>query len=145
VIGMSPLMAGYIAGMRENFCIWREISPLDPLRLAGQCRRSGGERALSPIHPVAAEWAAGAYVDAAGHAENYRRSIEEPEDFGREEPARLDWLNPWAKLAGSRVGAADFGREWDADRTHNVAAQCVDRHLAEEADAVAMSGEGDHA
>ena len=42
-------------------------------------------------HPVPAEWAARAYVDAAGYAEKYRRSLEAPEAFWREESARLDW------------------------------------------------------
>ena len=56
---------------------------------------------MSEIHPVPAEWAERAYVDAATYAEKYRRSIKEPEAFWREESARLDWIKPWTKLSNS--------------------------------------------
>jgi acetyl-CoA synthetase len=98
---------------------------------------------LSTIHPVPAEWASRAYVDAAGYAEKYRRSIEEPEAFWREESARLDWIKPWTKLSASSFDEADFGIEWFADGTLNVSANCLDRHLAERGDTVAIFWEGD--
>jgi len=105
----------------------------------------GGERrtTLSNNHPVPAEWAARAYVDAAGYAEKYRRSIEAPEAFWREESARLDWIKPWSKLSNSSFDEASFGIEWFADGTLNVAANCLDRHLAERGDTVAIIWEGD--
>ena len=61
------------------------------------------------VHPVPAEWADRAYVDAAGYAEKYRRSIAEPEAFWREESARLDWMRPWTKLNRVSFDEADFG------------------------------------
>ncbi|MBW8753457.1 MAG: AMP-binding protein, partial [Sphingomonadales bacterium] len=98
---------------------------------------------MSTIHPVPAEWAARAYVDAAGYAEKYRLSIEEPEAFWREESGRLDWSKPWSKLAKCSFDEADFGIEWFADGTLNVSANCLDRHLAENGDTVAIIWEGD--
>ncbi len=92
---------------------------------------------------VSAEWAARAYVDAAGYAEKYRRSLEEPEAFWREETARLDWIKPWTKLNRCSFEQADFGIEWFADGTLNVSANCLDRHLAEHGDTVAIIWEGD--
>jgi acetyl-CoA synthetase len=98
---------------------------------------------VSTIHPVPAEWAARAYVDAAGYAEKYRRSIEDPQAFWREESARLDWIKPWTKLSNSSFDEADFGIEWFSDGTLNVSANCLDRHLAEHGDTVAIIWEGD--
>ena len=98
---------------------------------------------MSTIHPVPAEWAARAYVDAAGYAEKYRRSIEEPEAFWREETARLDWIKPWTKLRDCSFDEATFGIEWFADGTLNVSVNCLDRHLAERGDTVAIIWEGD--
>ncbi|MBU3993698.1 MAG: acetate--CoA ligase [Alphaproteobacteria bacterium] len=95
------------------------------------------------VHPVPAEWARRAYVDAAGYAEKYRRSIAEPEAFWREESARIDWIRPWTKLNRCSYDEADFGIEWFADGTLNVAANCLDRHLAEHGDRVAIIWEGD--
>ena len=98
---------------------------------------------MSTVHPVPAEWARRAYVDAAGHAEKYRRSIEEPEAFWREESARIDWIRPWTELSTCSFDEADFGIRWFADGTLNVAANCLDRHLATRGDTVAIIWEGD--
>jgi acetyl-CoA synthetase len=98
---------------------------------------------LSTIHPVPAEWAARAYVDAAGYAAHYRRSLEQPEAFWRMESSRLDWIKPWTKLNTCSFDEADFGIEWFADGTLNVSANCLDRHLAERGDVTAIIWEGD--
>jgi acetyl-CoA synthetase len=98
---------------------------------------------LSTIHPVPAEWAARAFVDAAGYTEKYRRSIEEPEAFWRDESGRLDWIRPWTRVSQCSFDEADFGIEWFADGTLNVSANCLDRHLAERGDTVAIIWEGD--
>ncbi|MEP7223134.1 MAG: acetate--CoA ligase, partial [Novosphingobium sp.] len=94
-------------------------------------------------HPVPAEWAERAYVNAIGYAEKYRQSVAEPETFWRAESARLDWIKPWTKLSGSSFNEADFGIEWFADGTLNVSANCLDRHLAERGDVTAIIWEGD--
>jgi len=95
------------------------------------------------VHPVPAEWAKRAYVDAAGYAEKYRRSIAEPEAFWREESGRIDWIRPWTQLGKCSFDEADFGISWFTDGTLNVSANCLDRHLAERGDTVAIIWEGD--
>jgi len=94
-------------------------------------------------HPVSPEWAARAYVDAAGYAEKYRRSVEQPEAFWREETNRLDWIRPWTELSRCSFHEADFGIRWFADGTLNVSANCLDRHLATRGDTTAIIWEGD--
>ena len=98
---------------------------------------------MATLHPVPAEWAARAHVDAASYAELYRRSIEQPEAFWREQSARLDWIKPWTRLNRCSYEEADFGIEWFADGTLNVSANCLDRHLAERGDTTAIIWEGD--
>ncbi|MFT4026786.1 MAG: acetate--CoA ligase [Novosphingobium sp.] len=98
---------------------------------------------MSTVHPVPPEWAARAYVDAAGYAAKYRASLEAPEQFWREETARLDWIRPWTQLSRCSYDEADFGIAWFADGTLNVSANCLDRHLAERGDTVAIIWEGD--
>ena len=100
---------------------------------------------MSTIHPVPAEWAAKAFVDAAGYAEKYRASLDEPEAFWRDESARIDWIKPWTRLNRCSFDEADFGIEWFADGTLNVSANCLDRHLAEHGETVAIIWEGDDA
>ena len=98
---------------------------------------------MATIHPVPAEWAADAYVNAESYAAKYRRSIEQPEAFWAEESARIDWIKPWTKLSRCSFDEADFGIEWFSDGTLNVSANCLDRHLAERGDQVAIIWEGD--
>jgi acetyl-CoA synthetase len=100
---------------------------------------------MASNHPVPAEWAAKAYVNAERYADLYRRSIEAPEAFWREETARIDWIKPWTKLSQCSFNEADFGIEWFSDGTLNVSANCLDRHLAENGDTVAIIWEGDDA
>ncbi len=98
---------------------------------------------MPTTHPVPAEWAARAYVDAAGYAAKYSASLAEPEAFWRRETARIDWIKPWTTVSRCSFDRADFGIEWFGDGTLNVAANCLDRHLAKHGETVAIIWEGD--
>ena len=98
---------------------------------------------MATDHPVPAEWAARAYVNAEGYAAKYQQSLADPEAFWRAETARIDWIKPWTELSASSFNEADFGIAWFADGTLNVSANCLDRHLAERGDVVAIIWEGD--
>ncbi len=98
---------------------------------------------MTTIHPVPAEWAKRAYVDAAGYATKYRASIESPEAFWRAESARIDWIKPWTELSKCSFDEGTFGIEWFADGTLNVSANCLDRHLAKNGETLAIIWEGD--
>ena len=100
---------------------------------------------MAITHPVPPEWAARAYVDAAGYQAKYRAALDTPEAFWRAESARIDWIKPWTQLSKCSFNEADFGIEWFADGTLNVSANCLDRHLAERGDQVAIIWEGDDA
>ena len=100
---------------------------------------------MATTHPVPPEWAARAYVDAAGYAAKYRAALDSPEAFWRAESARIDWIKPWTQLSKCSFNEADFGIEWFADGTLNVSANCLDRHLAERGGQVAIIWEGDDA
>jgi len=98
---------------------------------------------LSKVYPVPAEWASRAYVNADSYAEMYRRSLEEPEAFWREQSARIDWIKPWTKLNECSFNEADFGIKWFEDGTLNVSVNCLDRHLETRGDETAIIWEGD--
>lgn len=100
---------------------------------------------MATVHPVPAEWADRAQITAAVYADKYRKSLEAPEAFWREESARIDWIKPWTKLSQCSYDEADFGIEWFSDGTLNVSANCLDRHLAERGDVTAIIWEGDDA
>ncbi|MCZ8018295.1 acetate--CoA ligase [Novosphingobium sp.] len=100
---------------------------------------------MANTHPVPAEWAARALINAEVYAEKYRAAIAQPEAFWRAESARIDWIKPWTRLNRCSFDEADFGIEWFSDGTLNVSANCLDRHLAERGDVTAIIWEGDDA
>jgi acetyl-CoA synthetase len=95
------------------------------------------------IYPVPSQWAADALIDEARYADMYQRSIEEPEAFWREEAKRVDWIEPFSTVKQTSFDEADFGIAWFPDGKLNLSANCLDRHLAERGDTVAILWESD--
>ncbi|WP_336978382.1 acetate--CoA ligase [Altererythrobacter fulvus] len=96
------------------------------------------------LHPVPAEWSEKALIDAATYEEKYRRSVEDPEGFWREEALkRIDWIKPFTQVKGTSFNEEDFGIRWFWDGTLNLAANCLDRHLETKGDTVALIWEPD--
>jgi acetyl-CoA synthetase len=95
------------------------------------------------VYPVPAAWAQEALIDADGYARKYRASLEDPDAFWREEAQRIDWLSPFTQVQDTSFDAADFRIRWFADGTLNLAANCLDRHLAERGDQTAIIWEPD--
>ncbi|ODP38682.1 acetate--CoA ligase [Sphingomonas turrisvirgatae] len=95
------------------------------------------------LYPVPAEWARSARYDAAGYEKLYGRSLADPGSFWLEQAKRIDWIKR-PEIAGDwSFDEADFHIEWFADGKLNVAANCIDRHLAGRGDQVAIIWEPD--
>ncbi|MHA6769437.1 acetate--CoA ligase [Sphingobium ummariense] len=94
-------------------------------------------------YPVPAGWAAGALLDGAGRAADYGRSIGDSHAYWLDRAKRLDWTTFPTRTDESSFAEADFGVRWFADGRLNVSANCIDRHLAERADQVAILWEPD--
>ena len=98
---------------------------------------------MSSVHPVPAEWAANAKINEERYEAMAAEAANDPDGFWRREAMRLDWMTPFTKVKNTSFHEADFGIKWFEDGTLNVSANCIDRHLAERADAVAILWEGD--
>ena len=95
------------------------------------------------VYPVPEAWARRAKVDAAGYEQLYGRSLADPGSFWLDQAKRLDWIKR-PELAGDwSFDEADFHISWFADGKLNVAANCIDRHLATRGDTVAILWEPD--
>jgi acetyl-CoA synthetase len=95
------------------------------------------------LYPVPEEFAVRAHVDAARYATDYARSVRDPAAFWGEIGRRLDWMRPYSRVKDVSYRLEDFHIRWYEDGTLNVAHNCLDRHLAERADRVAILWEGD--
>jgi len=97
------------------------------------------------IYPVSPEWAARSRVDAAGYAAMYAASVVDSARFWAEQAGRLEWLTAPTRIRDVSFAEADFRIEWFGDGVLNVSVNCIDRHLAEHGDDIAILWEGDDA
>ncbi len=93
---------------------------------------------------VPADWAANAYIDSATYDELYKRSVEDPEGFWREQGKRIDWIKPYSKIQDVSFDIENLHIRWYEDGTLNACANCIDRHLADKANDTAIIWEGDN-
>ncbi|MGF1649281.1 MAG: acetate--CoA ligase, partial [Hyphomicrobiaceae bacterium] len=97
-------------------------------------------------YPVPAEWSARALVDDAKYRDMYEHSLADADAFWGEHGKRVDWIKPYAKVKNITFGHGpntEVSIKWFEDGTLNVCYNCVDRHLADKADQVAIIWEGD--
>jgi acetyl-CoA synthetase len=96
------------------------------------------------LYKVPGSWSAYAHVDGAKYHEMYTQSVRDPERFWGEHGKRIDWIKPytWAKRTSFAPGNVSI--EWFGDGTTNVSLNCIDRHLANRADQIAIIWEGDN-
>ena len=96
--------------------------------------------------PVPDAIACSAHIDAETYASWYDRSVTDPEGFWAEHGRRLDWIRPYTRVKDVDYGTgpgSEVRIRWFEDGQLNVAANCIDRHLADKADRTAIIWEGD--
>jgi len=94
-------------------------------------------------YPPSPDFAANAHIDAAKYEEMYAASIADPQAFWAEHGKRIDWIRPFSKVSDVSFDLGRVSIKWFEDGTLNVAANCVDRHLATRADQTAIIWEPD--
>ncbi len=94
-------------------------------------------------HPVSDAVRERAWVDADQYADMYRRSVEDTDAFWAEQAERIDWIKPFTTVKDVSFAKDDLHIRWFADGSLNVCYNCVDRHLPDKADDVAIIWEGD--
>ncbi|HVY34620.1 MAG TPA: acetate--CoA ligase, partial [Caulobacteraceae bacterium] len=95
------------------------------------------------LFPVPAAWAGRAKVTAQGYAAACEAVAADPQAYWTQLAGRLDWIKPFTVAKDVSYDRANFHIRWFADGVLNVSVNCLDRHLATQADAVAFIWEGD--
>ncbi|OOF11597.1 acetate--CoA ligase [Salinivibrio sp. PR5] len=97
----------------------------------------------SHVYPVMPSIAQKAHADEATYQALYQQSVTDPEGFWREHGQILDWIKPYTKVKHTSFDTGHVDIRWFEDGTLNVAANCIDRHLNDKGDQVALIWEGD--
>lgn len=95
------------------------------------------------VRVVPAEFAKRAKIDQSRYEEMYAQSIENPDAFWSEQGKRLHWSKPYSKVKNTTYEYPNVNIKWFEDGELNVSVNCIDRHLADRADQVAIIWEGD--
>jgi acetyl-CoA synthetase len=131
----------------------RFLSPLH-LPMMPASRRQGGTAREVPmsadaLYHVKPALAASAHVNAERCRLMTNHASLEPDAFWAEEARRIAWMREPTTIrdvsfgSGVAPGADDVWIRWFADGTLNASVSCLDRHLAERGDQVAIIWEGD--
>jgi len=92
-------------------------------------------------YPVPENWARNAFVDQARYKEMYAQSISNPDQFWAEQAKRIDWIKQPTKVKNTSFAPVSI--KWFEDGILNVAANCIDRHLPDRAQQLALIWEPD--
>ena len=85
-----------------------------------------------------------ALIDTTKYQEMYKRSVENPEAFWHEQARNLVlWQKQFSKVKNVSYSYPDVSIKWFEDGVLNVSENCIDRHLEEKSEAVAILWEGD--
>ena len=93
-------------------------------------------------HPVPEALKKSAHLDKAKYDAMYKASIETPDAFWSEQATTfLDWITPFTRVSECDMAKGDI--KWLLGGKLNVTSNCIDRHLPQRADQVAIIWEGD--
>ncbi len=98
---------------------------------------------MEKTYPIPPKVAANAWINSEDYASLYQKSVEDNEGFWADQAGRIDWIKPFSKVKDVSYNKEDLHIRWYEDGTLNVCANCVDRHLEDKADQVAIIWEGD--
>jgi acetyl-CoA synthetase len=73
-------------------------------------------------------WIKHAKVDTKTYETKYKNSLEDNNNFWREEGKRLDWVKNYTKIKDIKYSKNEVGIKWYYDGSLNVSYNCIDRH-----------------
>ena len=72
----------------------------------------------------------------------YEQSLQDPDAFWSEQASLLDWHEPWSAVSDTDISTGTA--RWFVGARLNVSVNCIDRHLPERANDIALLWEGDN-
>ncbi|HEJ9097168.1 TPA: acetate--CoA ligase [Serratia odorifera] len=94
-------------------------------------------------HAIPAAIAERTLINPAQYQQYYQQSVQDPDAFWGEHGKIVDWIKPYTKVKNTSFDPGHVSIRWFEDGTLNLAANCLDRHLASRGDQTAIIWEGD--
>jgi acetyl-CoA synthetase len=96
------------------------------------------------IYDIPTKLAQHAFINEEKYHQMYQHSVNDPAGFWSEQAEKfLSWYKPWDTTLDWSYDAKDLHIKWFAGGKLNVSYNCIDRHLQDHADKVAIIWEGD--
>ena len=93
--------------------------------------------------PVFENFKDSAHLTKDKYEEAYKFALDNPESFWEKEGKRINWINPYTKVKDVTWSNKDVNIKWFYDGTLNASYNCIDRHLLDKSDQIAIIWEGD--
>ena len=98
---------------------------------------------MKDVYKVLENFASDALIDKDQYIKMYNESINDSEGFWKKHAKRINWIKNFSKVKDISFDKADLYIKWFEDGTLNVSANCIDRHLKNNSDKVALLWQGD--
>ncbi len=99
---------------------------------------------MKDIYKVLENFASDALVDKDEYTKMYNESINDSEGFWKKHAKRINWIKNFSKVKDISFNKKDLYIKWFEDGTLNVSVNCIDRHLKNNSDKVALLWQGDN-
>ena len=90
-----------------------------------------------------AEWVNKALVNKSDYEKKYKKSLKNNDEFWKKEGKRITWIKPYKKIKNVKYSKDEVHIKWYEDGTLNASANCIDRHLKNKKDKIAIIWVGD--
>ena len=94
-------------------------------------------------HPIMDAIAANTLLNEEQYAKLYQQSVDNPTAFWQEHAQIIDWITPFTRVKNTHFEPGNIDIRWFEDGQLNLAANCLDRHLAQHGDKQAIIWESD--
>ena len=84
------------------------------------------------------------YFDIEKYQSIYKESISDPDSFWGEKAKELSWIQPYSEVKNVSYEKNSLKINWFADGVINACYNCLDRHLANKSEKIAIIWEGDN-
>ena len=98
---------------------------------------------LNRLMEIKDHWKKNALVDEKKYLSMYKDSIENNENFWKQQGGRINWKKKYSKTKNIKYSSKDVSIKWYYDGTLNVSENCIDRHAKKTPNKIAIIWEGD--